>query len=160
LKALKLLLDINPDLNSKFECVFTISKDEISAISSFVDQNNLGKIVTFTGQISFQEVVKHYIQSDCLIFPSLDETFGLPLKEADFFDLDILVVDLPYARNTLKDCSNVTYIDKDNVDAWAKNIIASFTNRRIRVIGKNNTLNKSTWSQFENYYLQSIKHEE
>jgi glycosyltransferase involved in cell wall biosynthesis len=50
------------------------------------------------GRLQPQAMVDQYAQADALVFPSLEESYGLPLVEALFLDLPILVADLPYAR--------------------------------------------------------------
>lgn len=54
--------------------------------------------VVFRGVLSPAEVIRCYRQCDALAFPSLEESYGLPLVEAMFLGLPILAADRPYAR--------------------------------------------------------------
>ncbi len=52
------------------------------------------------GYIASREDILCYIkQSKCMIFPSLLESFGLPLVEAEFFNIPILAPELEYVRD-------------------------------------------------------------
>ena len=50
------------------------------------------------GRIGTSECLKRYHNTDALFFPSLLESYGLPLVEAMTLDIPILCADLPYAR--------------------------------------------------------------
>jgi glycosyltransferase involved in cell wall biosynthesis len=54
-----------------------------------------------------------------IIFPSLIESWGLPIEEAKNLNLNILVLNRNYARETLMDYKNVVYVD-NTVDDWVK----------------------------------------
>jgi glycosyltransferase involved in cell wall biosynthesis len=51
------------------------------------------------------EVMKELQISDMLVFPSLCESFGLPLVEAISVNKPIVAADLPYAHEVAKDCA-------------------------------------------------------
>lgn len=51
------------------------------------------------GQISRNEVTNLYSSVRCLIFPSLGESFGLPLVEASQYKIDIIAPELDYVRD-------------------------------------------------------------
>lgn len=55
-----------------------------------------------TGIVSQSALVKIYAQSDALIYPSLLESFGLPLIEASCAGLDILAAELDYVRDIVQ----------------------------------------------------------
>ena len=57
--------------------------------------------IKFVGLKSQNELDNLYKASDGLIFPSVLETWGLPLTEAKEYRLPILAADLPYARETV-----------------------------------------------------------
>jgi len=68
------------------------------------------------GECSISQVEDIYQNSKCILFPSLYETFGLPLIEAQRIDIDLLPINLPYVHEVVKpelsfepnilDCSN------------------------------------------------------
>lgn len=77
--------------------------DEISCI---VHDNQLN--VTNVGVLPPESVSELYNQAEALIFPSLKESFGLPLIEADQFKLPIIASELDYVRDV---CSPVETFD-------------------------------------------------
>ena len=50
------------------------------------------------GQLSQSECLSEYEKTDALIFPSVLESYGLPLVEAMVMGIPIVAADLPYAR--------------------------------------------------------------
>lgn len=52
----------------------------------------------FNGMLGTAEIIARYQACDGLVFPSLEESYGLPLVEAMFLGLPILAADLPYAH--------------------------------------------------------------
>src|SRR3989442_6683798 len=54
--------------------------------------------ITFTGTIPYEEVAGFYAESDIFVFPSLAESFGLPLVEAMATGLPIVASDLSICR--------------------------------------------------------------
>jgi glycosyltransferase involved in cell wall biosynthesis len=80
-------------------------------ISSYNDVNNYIKSFIFTtknifnnslidelGILTPEQCYEKYKSSDALIFPSLMESYGLPLIEAMYMKLPIIVSDLDYAK--------------------------------------------------------------
>jgi Glycosyl transferases group 1 len=72
-------------------------------------------MVLYLGQLSPQQIVEAYSSSDALIFPSLEESYGLPLVEAMFLGLPILCSDRPYARSLCGD--QAIYFDPKSVQS-------------------------------------------
>tara|TARA_B100000900_G_C20588856_1_gene720798 strand:+ start:394 stop:1434 length:1041 start_codon:yes stop_codon:yes gene_type:complete len=54
------------------------------------------------GILDFNDLKKLYAKSEFLIFPSLNESFGLPLIEAIHFNCKILASDLPFVKEIIK----------------------------------------------------------
>jgi glycosyltransferase involved in cell wall biosynthesis len=75
----------------------TIEKDRYALIDQISRINAIGSVqITNMGVISKKSVCKLYNDSRCLVFPSLEESFGLPLIEAAEMGLDIIAADLQY----------------------------------------------------------------
>ena len=79
----------------------TLSAEDNANLLAFVAETNLQKCTKITnlGQISASEVTSAYRNSGALIFPSLGESFGLPLVEAAELGLPILASELDYVRD-------------------------------------------------------------
>ena len=103
----------NPNLENKLECIFTFSKGDNIELDNLIKRNNLEDIIKLTGKISYEEVLSYYKSSDLMIFPSYIETLGLPLLEAQNFDLEILTIDLPYSREVLEKYKKVKYFSNE-----------------------------------------------
>ena len=58
--------------------------------------------IEYLGQLKHQELINHYSISKYLIFPSLKESFGLPLVEGFQSDCIILASDLNFVHEVLE----------------------------------------------------------
>jgi hypothetical protein len=59
------------------------------------------KNLNFIGLQSRESIYKLYGESDCLIFPSTLETWGLPISEYKLFRKPMIIANLPYAKETV-----------------------------------------------------------
>jgi glycosyltransferase involved in cell wall biosynthesis len=57
----------------------------------------------YLGPLAPVQVIEEYAECDALVFPSLEESYGLPLIEAMHLGLPIVAADLPYARELCGD---------------------------------------------------------
>jgi hypothetical protein len=80
---------------------------------------NQFKLKIFFKSYSLSKIKYAYSASKALIFPSFNETFGLPLIESNFFGLSIISADLPYAYEFVQ--PNYTF-DPNNSASIAKAI--------------------------------------
>jgi hypothetical protein len=71
----------------------TIDSDQLS-----INKINSNFNIIFLNEISHQEVLKYLNNSFALFFPSLRESYGIPLIEAMLLNKIIVCADLPYAR--------------------------------------------------------------
>lgn len=80
--------------------VLTINKHQLSMrAQSKIDENGLK--VTFKGVLSYEEIFQCYAQADAMIFPSLCESFGLPMLEAEKAELPILASDRDFVHDVV-----------------------------------------------------------
>ena len=98
LESLKILSEKNifPSLALTVE---SHRKELIKKINTYKEKYSIS-IHNF-GEISIHEVEKIYKKSKCILFPSLYETFGLPLIEAQKIDIDLLPINLPYIHEVV-----------------------------------------------------------
>lgn len=80
--------------------------------------------VRFIGKQSRSAMVRQYSDCDAVLFPSKLETWGLPITEAKAMGKDLLVADLPYARETVGGYGRVSFIAAGDADAWGSAIQA------------------------------------
>ena len=75
--------------------------------------------VRFIGRQTRQQMLQAYRACDVVVFPSRLETWGLPITEAKTQNKPLVVADLPYAHETVGNCSAVTFLPPADAQAWA-----------------------------------------
>jgi len=75
--------------------------------------------VRFIGRQTRQQMAEAYRTCDVVVFPSRLETWGLPISEAKMQNKPLLVSDLPYAHETVGNCSAVSFLPPTDAQAWA-----------------------------------------
>lgn len=101
LKGWKLLKDRGFDL----KLVLTIESEQSPLwrqLSAYVKKYNLD--VINKGRLDSDNLEKLYLESEALIYPSLCESFGLPLIEATRLNLDIIASELDFVRDVCSPC--------------------------------------------------------
>ncbi|APU95252.1 glycosyltransferase [Sphingobacterium sp. B29] len=73
----------------------------------------------FMGFVTREQLEVYYASSDCLIFPSKTESWGLPITEFSAYGKPMLLADLPYAHDTAAGSSSVSFFDPDDPQALA-----------------------------------------
>ncbi len=76
--------------------------------------------INCVGELDFSEVMRHYEESDALVFLSKAESYGLPLIEAIWLEKPIICPDLPYARSICAE--GAIYFDPDSFASFASAI--------------------------------------
>ncbi|MFD1771947.1 glycosyltransferase [Sphingobacterium suaedae] len=71
------------------------------------------KALNFMGFVSKAELERLYQETDCLLFPSKVETWGLPISEFASLKRPMLLAGLPYARETAAGSKQVAFFDPD-----------------------------------------------
>lgn len=72
-------------------------------------------LINYLGSLLPEQIIELYSATDALIFPSLEESFGLPLVEAMFLGLPILCSDRPYSRALCGE--EAIYFDPESVES-------------------------------------------
>jgi glycosyltransferase involved in cell wall biosynthesis len=88
-------------LKSMDSCMNLVQPLELTVTLNLYEQARLrlsGGWLRNVGKLDPGECLKTYEQSDALFFPSLLESYGLPLVEAMVFGLPVVCSDLPFAR--------------------------------------------------------------
>lgn len=73
--------------------------------------------IRFVGFLTKEQLFNTYAQSNCLVYPSRVETWGLAISEFGAFDKPMILADLPYAHETSAGCSMVSYFEPDDAEA-------------------------------------------
>lgn len=106
--------------NYKFEVILTLDGSENNYSKTIFEKFEHLKNIKFIGLQSREKIEEYYQLSDCLIFASKLETWGLPITEYKKYGKPILVSDLPYAHETVGDYKKVKYFDPKDSNALAK----------------------------------------
>lgn len=103
LQALKILGE--EEINN-IKVIFTLEQDSSFSVRSRI----AGLPVKMVGRLPYHEVLDMYSRS-VLVFPSLLETFGLPLLEARECGSIIIASDLPFSREILDHYPNACFFN-------------------------------------------------
>lgn len=120
IKALGELKKEKKDLANDLECIFTFYEKENERIDRLIKKYDVEDIIKLVGKIPYERALEYYKSSDLMIFPSKLETLGLPLMEAKHFNLNILVIDLPYSREAIGNYEKVIYFQRELSDFMKK----------------------------------------
>lgn len=111
-EAVKILRDTYNGL--LFKVILTLNGNE-NGYSKYIYRKYFQlKEIHFIGQLTRNKVFDLYSKTDCLIFPSKLETWGLPISEFKQFNKPILASDLPYAHETVGNYNKVCFFNPDS----------------------------------------------
>ena len=115
--------------NDKFEVLITLGGHENKYAKMMYKKYGNLKNVKFIGLQTRKKVFEIYAKSDCLIFPSKLETWGLPISEYILFNKPILAADLPYAHETVGDYDKVNFFKHDDSEMLAEYLTTFLENK-------------------------------
>lgn len=98
----------------RFKVVLTLDGTENSYANHICQEYSFLKTVCFCGLLSKEQVHLLYEETNCLIFPSKLETWGLPISEFTVYKRPMLIADLPYAYETALGAEKVSFFNPDN----------------------------------------------
>ncbi|MDR0732861.1 MAG: glycosyltransferase [Dysgonamonadaceae bacterium] len=102
-----------------FEVIITLQKTDNKYAKSIYETYRSLNTLRFVGFLPPEEVNGYYETSDCLLFPSKAETWGLPISEAKTYGKPVFLPNLPYARETVGKYDKVCFFDPDNAGQLA-----------------------------------------
>ena len=118
---IKALGYLKHELNTKVIRVhFTINEKDSPEILELVNRLDVSDLVDFMGVVPHERLLSMYKRSDALLFPSVIETYGLPMLEASVFGIPLLVSDMEYAHDVVGNYSGAKFISPENYKLWAK----------------------------------------
>ena len=86
---------LNKKSSISFKLLLTIDRHELKDIKNF---NMSQSYLLFLGKINYWNVINLYKQIDYLVYPSLKESYGLPLLEANANNVRIIASNLDYVH--------------------------------------------------------------
>lgn len=107
--------------NRKDYCVLlTLDGVENSYSKYLVDKYRDISQIKWIGIQSREKLYEYYNTSDCMIFPSKLETWGLPISEFKQTSKPIIMADLPYAHETIGEYEKTDFFKFNDEKALAK----------------------------------------
>lgn len=100
-----------------FRLVITIRGDENRYANWLHQKWGMTSSIRFVGFLTKEELFATYAQSDCLVYPSRVETWGLAISEYGVLNKPCLIADLPYAHETSAGCSQVAFFPANDPQA-------------------------------------------
>ncbi|GIZ07432.1 glycosyltransferase [Flavobacterium sp. UMI-01] len=116
-EAVKIL---NEEGINNFSVIVTIDGSENSYSKQIFNKYRTLNSMKFIGLQTRAKIVELYEKSDCLIFPSKLETWGLPISEYKQFLKPMLVANMSYAKETVGNYDKVKFFDPEKPNMLSK----------------------------------------
>ena len=84
------------------------------------------------GKVSEEDKVRLMRSSDCLVYPTRYESFGLPPLEAMAAGCPVVASDLPVVSEMIQDCYNGVLVEPESPSALAEGIVRVLTQPSLR----------------------------
>lgn len=121
LEILKELKRRDINLLKKIRVYFTFDKTERKDLLKIITEEKLEKNIIFLGNLKYNTVINYYKKVDLMIFPSIIESFPLPLIEAATLGVPILAANEIYSK-FLKDYEKISYCElQKDLLSWIEN---------------------------------------
>ena len=116
---------------TKAEIILTLDGSENAYSRALLKKYSDVKSISWIGLQSREKIYELYNDVDCLIFPSMMETWGLPISEFKITQKDMIIIDLPYARETLGEYMHALFFKPKNVESLRERILSVIENRQM-----------------------------
>lgn len=131
----------------KFKLVIVSGKTSYAnTLKAYVVEQNMVDSVEFLHDVPYKDLVNLYRESSGLIYPSLDEGFGIPPIEALSCRTPVIVSDIDVFHEVLGDVA--IYVNPDEVASW-DNALAKLTSDELWQLSARQCVEK--------YSLQNMK---
>lgn len=149
----KAVINLNNNGQNNFVVILTIAGDENNYAKYLKYKYGNIKNIKFAGLMNTSTVAYYYAISNCLLFPSKLETWGLPLTEASKFNLPVIVSDLPYAHETLNAYRQVNYFDPNSHQDLSKLMLLHINGQQTYNVSNETFINKLTgWHELFSHF--------
>lgn len=139
------------------EVLFTINGNENQYAEYLRRHYGQLSMIKWIGVQPRETMSKLYAYSDCLLFPSLLETWGLPISEYKNTGKAILLADLPYAHETLGTYDNAIFFEPDSAEELADKMEAVANGTCVYKPQKEKKVSKpyaADWDELLKYILE------
>ncbi len=117
---LALTLDRNIRAQKALQIPEKLYQAQVAKFDIIIEELGIGDAIIWTGFLTPPEVQAWMKKCSVLCFPSLIESFGLPLVDALTAGIPIVAADRPYAREVCGD--GALYADPFNPEEWSERI--------------------------------------
>lgn len=100
---------------SNFKIFITINGTENQYSKQLYNEFKSLRCIVWLGNISRENLEKYYAVTDCLLFPSKLETWGLPISEFKKYERPMIIADLPYAHETAGSYPYLKFFNPNNL---------------------------------------------
>lgn len=97
-----------------FKVVLTIDGTESKYSAWVYNRYKHVRHIEFTGLLDKKQMGEYYAATDCLLFPSRLETWGLPISEFARYARPMILADKDYAREAAEGCARVAFFAPDD----------------------------------------------
>ena len=105
-----------------FEVLLTLDGSENRYAAYLIKRYADTPGISFIGRQNQSEMMRQYHESDCVLFLSRLETWGLPISEAKALGKPLLIAEFPYAHETVGTYDKVSFIDPFDAQGLANNM--------------------------------------
>jgi hypothetical protein len=134
-KNVEVILNAFKNINStkypKFRVILTIDGKENSYSKMLFKKYGHIESINWLGNISREELEKLYEISNCLIFSSTLETWGLPITEFKSYNKPMLLADFPYSHESIGIYNKVKFFEHNNSDQLRDYVLTLIQNKNL-----------------------------
>lgn len=134
----------------RFKVILTLSEDLNKYSRDLYKKYNGLDYIKFVGILSRDRLFEYYEMSDCMIFPSYLETWGMPITEYKLTEKPMILADLPYAHETSNGYSKTMYFKYDDYMELAEKMLSIIQQRSIYVLEKPTTEDSDLYTSWDN----------
>ena len=145
---------------SQFEVWLTLDASANRYASRIVNRYSDVRSVRWLGLQPRDRIFELYHDTDCLLFPSKLETWGLPITEFRVFGKPIIASDLPYAHETAAGHEQVAFFDPDKPEDLASLMEKAATGQPVFAVAPEVTIKEPfarNWSELWSLLLHDGK---
>lgn len=124
-EAAKIVAETNPD----FQVILTSDGTETTYVKNIYKNCKDLPYLKFIGLQSRFVIEALYGKTDCLIFPSKLETWGLPISEFKSYNKPMLLADLPYAYETIGAYDKVCFFEVNDHKTLSQLMLNAINNK-------------------------------
>src|SRR5690606_8073698 len=123
-------------------------------------KNKWGSVnnIEFLGFIPKAKLLELYGMTDCLIYPSKVESWGLPISEFKKYDRPMLLADLPYAHETAEGSKLTAFVNPDDpkelADLMAQLIKGDYSSLKPKPVVPLDEPKADNWEELFNILLK------